>query len=96
MGKMKLRVFLIIITDMSCWLPVIIMSIISYSGYKLDGEVLPYSAIIILPINSAINPIIYSGIDKTITSFIKIKCCRMKQESVRKTENIKLKTTKSA
>ena len=95
MVKMKRRIFFIILTDALCWLPVIIMSFISYSGRKLDGEVLPYSAIIILPINSAINPIIYSGIDKTITRFIKTKCCRIKQKPVKENKSIELKTIKS-
>jgi len=71
MLKLKKRILYIILTDTLCWLPIIIMSFMSYSGFKLVGEVNPVSAIVILPINSAINPLIYSRLDKYIKRFFR-------------------------
>ncbi len=64
--KMMRRILYIILTDMACWTPIIVMSLMSYSGFELTGLVQPISAIVFLPINSFLNPIIYSRIDKTI------------------------------
>ena len=65
-SRMMFRISVIIATDMICWLPVIIMTILSRIGYNLPGVVNPISTIVLLPINSAINPIIYSKLDSKI------------------------------
>lgn len=82
--KMKIKITCIVVTDMLCWLPIIVMSCISYYGYQLPGVVHAVSAIILLPINCAINPVIYAGLDEALTdNFSKIitriasmcRCC---------------------
>ena len=57
------RVILIIVTDIACWIPIIIFSYASYFGYPIPDIVHPLSSIVLLPINSLLNPIIYSQID---------------------------------
>ena len=69
--KMRKRITYIVLTDIACWLPIIVMSIVSFGGYELPDFVHPISAIILLPINSLINPIIYSRIDKTFKNYLK-------------------------
>ena len=71
MHKFKCKVISIILSDLICWLPIIIMSLISYNGFELTGIVIPISAILLLPVNSAINPIIYSRFDKKIVKLYK-------------------------
>ena len=62
-NKLMKRVILIIVTDIACWIPIIIFSYASYFGYPIPDIVHPLSSIVLLPINSLLNPIIYSQID---------------------------------
>ena len=50
----------LVLTDGLCWLPVCITSIISFAGYKVSDTMYIVSACILLPVNSVINPLIYS------------------------------------
>ena len=63
---LMIRTLLIVVTDISCWLPVIIFSFASYFGYQLPEIVHPLTSIVLLPINSLINPILYSRIEVTL------------------------------
>ncbi|KAJ8018936.1 hypothetical protein HOLleu_42785 [Holothuria leucospilota] len=58
--KMALRIFVIVGTDLLCWLPVIITGILSNAGYEISTDVYAWFAIFVLPINSAFNPLIYT------------------------------------
>ncbi|KAJ8031757.1 hypothetical protein HOLleu_25063 [Holothuria leucospilota] len=58
--KMALRIFIIVGTDLLCWLPVIITGILSTAGYEISTDVYAWFAIFVLPINSAVNPFIYT------------------------------------
>ena len=69
--KMKKRVFYIILTDALCWTPIIITAFASYLGHQLPAVVHPLSAIVFLPINSVINPIIYSECDVLVKDVFK-------------------------
>ena len=50
----------IVLTDFVCWTPIILMSIASLFGVRIPAHVSAWVAIIVLPINSAINPILYT------------------------------------
>ena len=56
------RVFAIILTDFSCWVPVIIFSILSITGRFRDegGAIYVSFAVFVLPVNSSINPVLYT------------------------------------
>ena len=58
--KMRFRISLIILTDLLCWLPIIFMGFASYAQQHLPDTANIISTIAILPINSLLNPIIYS------------------------------------
>ena len=64
------RISLIIATDIACWLPVIVYSYSSYFGYPIPDSVHSLTSIVLLPINSLINPIIYSKIDVILIKMI--------------------------
>jgi hypothetical protein len=97
--KMMIRIVFIVVTDILCWLPVIIMSILSYRKYELPDIVHPLSAIVFLPINSLINPMIYSRLDKVIKRNLKkllcpiwIRYCGKETEENRAVEQIPMQT----
>ncbi|CAH1802584.1 unnamed protein product [Owenia fusiformis] len=58
--RMALKLMWIVGTDFCCWVPVIIMGFLTYYKVALPGEIVAYVSIYVLPINSAINPILYT------------------------------------
>lgn len=56
------RVAFIILTDFCCWMPVIIVGILSLTGnfYDPEKQVYVWVAVFVLPINSSVNPILYT------------------------------------
>jgi len=84
-NTLKRRVIYIIVTDAMSWIPIIIMAFLSYSSYTLPESAHSLSAIVLLPINSAINPIIYSRFDQIVKTHFKTLFHRTKiqnQESM--------------
>ena len=54
---------LIVATDLACWMPVIIMGILSQTGtVTLPPSLYAWTVILIVPINSSINPFLYTFI----------------------------------
>jgi hypothetical protein len=56
------RMMFIILTDFACWFPVIIISILALTGnlYDPTKQVYAWIAVFVLPINSSINPLLYT------------------------------------
>ncbi|XP_022807860.1 G-protein coupled receptor GRL101-like [Stylophora pistillata] len=56
------RVFFIILTDFLCWLPIIAIGIKSHVEKTFDppGDLAVWIAVFALPINSAVNPLLYT------------------------------------
>ncbi|XP_028413945.1 G-protein coupled receptor GRL101-like [Dendronephthya gigantea] len=56
------RMMFIILTDFLCWFPVIILSILALTGnlYDPSKQVYAWVAVFVLPINSSINPLLYT------------------------------------
>ena len=56
------RMMYIILTDFFCWFPVIIISILAITGnlYDPNKQVYVWIAVFVLPINSSINPFLYT------------------------------------
>ena len=59
----RVRIFLIVVTDIVCWLPIIVFTYASYFGYQIPDIVVPLSSIVLLPINSFVNPFLYSKVE---------------------------------
>ena len=67
---MQKRIARIIATDFCCWIPISIMSYMRVSGVVFSNIVYQISAVFLLPINSAINPILYSALpDRLVGMF---------------------------
>ncbi|KAJ8024875.1 hypothetical protein HOLleu_34910 [Holothuria leucospilota] len=58
--KLAKRMSVIVGTDMLCWLPVIILSVLTRRGIAIPTELNPWLVVFVIPINSVLNPFIYS------------------------------------
>ncbi|XP_041428579.1 relaxin receptor 2 isoform X2 [Xenopus laevis] len=77
------RFFFIVFTDALCWIPIFLLKAVSLTEAEIPGTITSWVVIFILPINSALNPILYT---LTTSSFQeKLKQClhnkRQSQES---------------
>ena len=61
-SKMQRRISRIIITDFLCWIPICVMAFVNLSGFHVDDVAYIVSAGLLLPINSAFNPLLYSSL----------------------------------
>ena len=58
---MAIKMALIVGTDFACWMPIIIMGILSQTGtVELSIEMFSWVAVFIVPINSSVNPYLYT------------------------------------
>ena len=72
--RMQKRISRIIITDFLCWIPICIMAFVKLNGFPVDNVVYIVSACLLLPINSAFNPLLYSSLpDKLKETSKKLK-----------------------
>ena len=51
---------LVVMTDCMCWLPIITMGLMTLSGFDLGEAAYRWSALLVLPIDSALNPLLYT------------------------------------
>ncbi|CAK8682066.1 unnamed protein product [Clavelina lepadiformis] len=70
--RLQLRIARLIVTDFVCWIPICIMAYVSLGGVVLPLGIEIFTAGVLLPINSALNPILYSSfIEDRITKLLK-------------------------
>jgi len=63
------RVVWIVLTDFCCWFPVIVMGCLTLSDRDLLIENASWLALVVLPINSSINPILYTFSNQQFRDF---------------------------
>ncbi|XP_060589660.1 G-protein coupled receptor GRL101-like, partial [Ruditapes philippinarum] len=63
--KVARNLILVATTDFLCWFPIGVMGILALNGFAIPSDVYAWSAVFILPINSALNPFLY-----TVTAII--------------------------
>ena len=71
MQFLSLKVTAIIIAQIICWVPILITSVLSHFDIKISSLLYEVSAIIILPLNSVFNPILYTTLLKKSFTFAK-------------------------
>ena len=61
-SAMAKRLICIVMTDFCCWMPIIIISILSLTGNFHDPDKIAFVwiAVFVLPLNSSLNPILYT------------------------------------
>ncbi|KAL5266252.1 hypothetical protein ACHWQZ_G003615 [Mnemiopsis leidyi] len=76
-SRMARKIQRLILTDALCWIPTCICAYLYIAGVKLSTELYAYTAILILPINSCLNPIVYTDIIDLAHVFILKHVLRM-------------------
>ena len=64
LDRVQRKIFWIIATNFMSWIPICLLSFLRLQKYYADhigGTVYQVAAIVLLPVNSAINPILYSN-----------------------------------
>ena len=51
---------LIVITDFLCWFPICVMGLMAKTGHRISNSAYAWSAVVVIPLNSAINPLLYT------------------------------------
>ena len=54
------RLFTVVVSDFLCWFPIGLLGLLASRGTAISGEVNVGMAIFVLPLNSALNPFLYS------------------------------------
>lgn len=68
------RLFVVVVSDFCCWFPIGVMGLLAESGTPISGEINVMAAVLVLPLNSALNPFMYT------LSTAREKWRRLKQE----------------
>ena len=77
-AKMQKRIARIIATDFCCWIPLCIMAYVSL-GFTIPDLAYQICAVVLLPINSALNPFLFSSLPDLLVKYLgqkyqKLKC----------------------
>ncbi len=54
------KLVLVVMTDCLCWIPPIVVGIMSLSGYSIDPVAAMWIAVFVFPVNSSLNPFLYT------------------------------------
>ncbi|XP_046803911.1 relaxin receptor 2 [Lucilia cuprina] len=58
--EFAVRFFFIVLTDVLCWAPIIIVKIWVFFNYNISDDIYAWLVVFILPLNSAVNPLLYT------------------------------------
>lgn len=64
------RVALLVASDFACWVPCCMIAFLRLGGVNVSNTIYAFAAIILLPINSALNPILYSNAVQGLINYI--------------------------
>ena len=69
------RLSLVVMSNFLCWFPIIVMGLISHSGMDVGEATFRWSAVVILSINSALNPLLYTvpAIKKKLNDYLEAR-----------------------
>ena len=70
-ARLQKRITRIIATDFFCWIPICVMAYVRIAGVDFSNIVYEISAVFLLPINSALNPFLFSSLLEKIVNL----CC---------------------
>ena len=54
------RLFAVVVSDFLCWFPVCVLGLLAASGTQVNKQVNVAVSILVLPLNSALNPFLYT------------------------------------
>ncbi|XP_053186972.1 relaxin receptor 2a [Scomber japonicus] len=70
------RFFFIVFSDALCWIPIFLVKILSLTEVEIPGTISSWIVIFILPINSALNPIVYTLTTSFFREQVELLLCR--------------------
>nr|CAB3263501.1 glycoprotein 330-like [Phallusia mammillata] len=91
--SLQTKISRIIITNFCCWIPICVMSFISVAGVTLSDDIYAVAAIVLLPINSAANPFLYSKLPDMLWQKFNNKILRKYNSTIRNRSGIKTVST---
>ncbi|XP_054287208.1 G-protein coupled receptor GRL101-like [Macrosteles quadrilineatus] len=59
-SAMAWRMTLLVATDAACWVPIIVLGLASLAGFTVPPQVFAWVAVFVLPLNAALNPVLYT------------------------------------
>ncbi|XP_026810792.1 G-protein coupled receptor GRL101-like isoform X1 [Rhopalosiphum maidis] len=59
-SAMAWRMSLLVATDAACWVPIIGLGLWSLAGFTVHPQVFAWVAVFVLPLNAAVNPVLYT------------------------------------
>ncbi|KAG8447628.1 hypothetical protein GDO86_014946 [Hymenochirus boettgeri] len=75
------RFFFIVFTDALCWIPIFLLKAVSLTEAEIPGTITSWVVIFILPINSALNPILYTLTTSSFQEKLK-QCLQSKRHQI--------------
>ncbi|XP_056127483.1 relaxin receptor 2a isoform X2 [Rhinichthys klamathensis goyatoka] len=80
------RFFFIVFSDALCWIPIFLVKTLSLLKVEIPGTINSWVVIFILPINSALNPILYTLTTSFFREQVELLLCRWQRRSTSKKE----------
>jgi len=84
---MQRKIYRLLATDFCCWVPISVMAFINFAGVPLSGIVYVVSAIVLLPVNSALNPILYSDVVDKFIQVVRKRISRKHRSETKSKQN---------
>ncbi|XP_056451037.1 relaxin receptor 2a isoform X3 [Gadus chalcogrammus] len=78
------RFFFIVFSDALCWIPIFLVKILSLLKVEIPGTISSWVVIFILPINSALNPILYTLTTSFFREQVELLLCRWQRRTTLK------------
>ena len=86
--RMTIKVSAIVLTDFSCWFPICLIGVLVQIGLlELPNSIFAWVVTLVLPINSAINPFLY-----TLVTIINAKCSKETSTSTPVLQSIEMQS----
>uniref|UniRef100_A0A3P9JNN1 Relaxin family peptide receptor 2a n=1 Tax=Oryzias latipes TaxID=8090 RepID=A0A3P9JNN1_ORYLA len=70
------RFFFIVFSDALCWIPIFLVKVLSLLEVEIPGTISSWVVIFVLPINSALNPILYTLTTSFFREQVEVLLCR--------------------
>ncbi|XP_048836657.1 relaxin receptor 2b isoform X1 [Brienomyrus brachyistius] len=80
------RFFFIVFSDALCWIPIFLIKILSLLEVEIPGTITSWLVIFVLPINSALNPILYTLTTSFFREQVELLLCQWQKQSGMKKE----------
>lgn len=85
---MQKKIYRLVISNFCCWVPIAVLVFVNFSGVQLAEISYSVTSIVLLPINSAFDPIIYSNVIDLLSDKIRGLRKKHRKEFVLKTISV--------